>query len=96
MQGIGGVLTIHRFGHQSGRGERSGGLGTAKIHDFAARVFLNRSQTSKNNKKASKIRPGIQNTGQDIQSWFFEAYLKTFSWKSEMKNGVQGQTYLDR
>ena len=61
-----------------------------------ARVFLNRSQTSKNNKKTQKIRPDIQNTGQDIQSWFFEAYLKTFSWKSEMKNGVQGQTYLDR
>ena len=65
---IGGVQTIHRFGHQSGPGKRSGGLSTAKIHDFAARVFLNRSQTSKNNKKASKIRPGIQNTGQDIQS----------------------------
>ena len=65
---IGGVQTIHRFGHQSGRGERSGGLSAAKIHDFSARVFLNRSQTSKNNKKASKIRPDIQNTGQDIQS----------------------------
>ena len=36
-------LTIHRFGHQSGRGERSGGLSTAKIHDFSARVFLDRS-----------------------------------------------------
>ena len=91
-----GVLTIHRFGHQSGRGERSGGLSAAKIHDFSARVFLDRSQTSKNNKKAQKIRPDIQNTGQDIQSWFFEVDLKTFSWKSEMKNGVQGQTYLDR
>ena len=49
---IGGVQTIHRFGHQSGRGERSGGLSAAKIHDFPARVFLNRSQTAKNNKKA--------------------------------------------
>ena len=43
-QGIEGFLTIHRFGHQSGRGERSGGLSTAKIHDFSARVFLDRSQ----------------------------------------------------
>ena len=51
---IGGVQTIHRFGHQSGRGERSGGLSAAKIHDFSARVFLNRSQTSKNNKNNTK------------------------------------------
>ena len=65
---IGGVQTINRFGHQSGRGKRSGGLSTAKIHDFPARVFLNRSQTSTNNKKVSKIGPDIQNTGQDIQS----------------------------
>ena len=43
-QGIEGFLTRHRFGHQSGRGERSGGLSTAKIHDFSARVFLDRSQ----------------------------------------------------
>ena len=65
---IGRVQTIHRFGHQSGRGERSGGLSAAKLHDFSARVFLDRSQTSKNNKKTQKIRPDIQNTGQDIQS----------------------------
>ena len=45
-EGIGGVLTVHCFGHQSGRGERSGGLGTAKIHDFSARVFLDRAQKS--------------------------------------------------
>ena len=38
------VLTIHRFGHQSGRGERSGGLSTAKFHVFSARVFLDMSQ----------------------------------------------------
>ena len=41
--GIEGFLTIHRFGHQSGRGERSGGLSTAKFHEFSARVFLDRS-----------------------------------------------------
>ena len=38
------VLTIHRFGHQSGLGERSGGLSTAKFHVFSARVFLDMSQ----------------------------------------------------
>ena len=42
--GIEVFLTIHRFGHQSGHGERSGGLSTTKIHDFSARVFLDRSQ----------------------------------------------------
>ena len=41
---IGGVQTIHRFGHQSGRGERSGGLSAAKFHDFSARIFLDRSR----------------------------------------------------
>ena len=63
---IGRVQTIHRSGHQSGRGERSGSLSAAKLHDFPARVFLDRSQTLKNNKKTSKIRPDIQNTGQDL------------------------------
>ena len=38
---IGEFLTIHSFGHQSGRCERSGGLSTANIHDFSARVLLN-------------------------------------------------------
>ena len=38
------VLPIHRFGHQSGRGERSGGLSTAKFPVFSARVFLDMSQ----------------------------------------------------
>ena len=51
---IGGVQTIHRFGHQSGPGKRSGGLSTAKIHDFSARVFSDRSRTSKNIKKNMK------------------------------------------
>ena len=51
---IGRVQTIHRFGHQSGRGERSGGLSAAKLHDFSARVFLDRSQTSKTIKKHKK------------------------------------------
>jgi len=37
-------LSIVRFGHQSGPGERSGGLGTAKFHDFSVRVFLDMSQ----------------------------------------------------
>jgi hypothetical protein len=37
-------LFIDRFGHQSGHGERSGGLGTARFHVFASRVFLNMSQ----------------------------------------------------
>ena len=51
---IGGVQTIHRFGHQSGPGKRSGGLSTAKLHDFPARVFLDRSQTSKKKEKKKK------------------------------------------
>jgi hypothetical protein len=34
----------HRFAHQSARHERSGGLSTAKMHDFSARVFLERCQ----------------------------------------------------
>ena len=38
------VLPIHRFGHQSGRGERSGGLSTVIFHVFSARVFLDMSQ----------------------------------------------------
>ena len=37
-------MTIHRFGHQSGLGERSGGLSTAKFHVFSARVFLDMFQ----------------------------------------------------
>ena len=37
-------MTIHRFGHQSGLGERSGGVSTAKFHVFSARVFLDMSQ----------------------------------------------------
>jgi hypothetical protein len=41
---IPGVLTIHCFCHQSGRGERSGGLGTAKLHVFSARVLWDMSQ----------------------------------------------------
>ena len=47
---IWGVQTIHRFGHQSGPGKRSGGLSTAKIHVFSARVFLDRSQKQKTHK----------------------------------------------
>ena len=46
-RGIEGFLTIHRFVHQSGRGERSGGLSTAEIHGFLARVFLGGSQHPK-------------------------------------------------
>ena len=65
---IGGVQTIHRFGHQSGRGERSGGLSAAKIHDFSARVFLDRSRQWKNIKKEQKLGPDIKNTGQDIKN----------------------------
>ena len=34
------VLPIHRFGHQSGRGEIFGGLSTAKFHVVPVRVFL--------------------------------------------------------
>ena len=37
---------IHRFVHQSARHERSGGLSTAKIHDFSARVFSDRYQNA--------------------------------------------------
>ena len=37
---IWGVQTIHRFGHQSGPGKRSGGLSTANVHVFPARIFL--------------------------------------------------------
>jgi hypothetical protein len=33
-------LSIDRVGHQAGRGGRSGGLVTAKVHVFSARVFL--------------------------------------------------------
>ena len=41
----GEVLTIHRFGHRSGQGERSGVCSTAKVHDlFSARGFLDMSQ----------------------------------------------------
>ena len=36
--------TLHRFVHESARCERSGSGNTAKIHDFPARVFLDRSQ----------------------------------------------------
>ena len=41
---ISGVPGIHRFSHQSGRGERSGGLGSVKFHVFSACVFLDMSQ----------------------------------------------------
>ena len=37
---------IHRFVHQSARHERSGGLSTAEIHDFSARVFSDRYQNA--------------------------------------------------
>ena len=37
---------IHRFVHQSARHERSGGLSTAQIHDFSARVFSDRYQNA--------------------------------------------------
>ena len=40
-------LTIHRFGHRLGRGERSGGLSTAKFHVVSARVFLDMSQEAR-------------------------------------------------
>ena len=43
-EGMRRFLTIHRFAHQSGRGERSGGLSAAKFRVFSARVFLYRSQ----------------------------------------------------
>ena len=33
-QGIEGFLTIHRFGHHSGRGKRSGGVSAAKFMIF--------------------------------------------------------------
>ena len=36
--------SIYRFGHQSGRGERSGGLSTANIRDLSARIFSDWSQ----------------------------------------------------
>ena len=42
--GISGILIIDRFGHQSGRGERSGGLNTDTFYVFLARVFLDMSQ----------------------------------------------------
>ena len=42
--GIGRFLSIHRFGHQSGRGEWSGAFSAAKFHVFSARVFLDMSQ----------------------------------------------------
>ena len=50
-----GVQTIHRFGHQSGSGEKYGGLSTAKIHVFSARVFLDGSGTPKNTKQNQKL-----------------------------------------
>ena len=37
-------MPIHRFGHQSGRGESSGGLSTSKFYAFPARVFLDMPQ----------------------------------------------------
>ena len=42
--GISEVPGIHRFSHQSGRGEGSGGLSTDKFNGFSARVFLDMSQ----------------------------------------------------
>ena len=65
---IWGVQTIHRFGHQSGPGKRSGGLSTAKLHDFPARAFLDGSENQKHTKTNSETGPGIQNTGKDIQN----------------------------
>ena len=38
------VLSIDRFGHQSGPGERSGGLVTAKFDVFSARVVFDMYQ----------------------------------------------------
>ena len=37
--GLGGFPTFHRFGHHSGRHNRSGRASTAKIHVFLARLF---------------------------------------------------------
>ena len=51
---IWGVQTIHRFGHQSGPGKRSGGLSTAKIHVCSARVFLDGSGNSKSTQNYKK------------------------------------------
>ena len=45
-EGIGGVLAMHRFGHQCGCRERSGRVSTTKIHVFSARVFLDKSQNT--------------------------------------------------
>ena len=61
-----GVHTIHRFDHQLGPGERSGGLSTAKFHVCSARVFSDGSGNPKNTKPNLKAGPDIQNTGQGI------------------------------
>ena len=45
--GIKRFLTIHRFGHRLGRGERSGGLSTAKFHIVSARILLTVCKTHK-------------------------------------------------
>ena len=42
-EGIGRVLTIHRFGHQLAGHQSSGRASTAKFYGFAVRVFLDRS-----------------------------------------------------
>ena len=39
-EGIGGFLIIHRFAHESVRGESSGGVSTAQVNDFPAFIFL--------------------------------------------------------
>ena len=49
---------IHRFVDQSARHERSGGLSTAKIHDFPARVFLDRSEKSLKKQQEVKLAAG--------------------------------------
>ena len=53
--GIRRFLTIHRFGHRLGRGERSGGLSTAKFHVVSARVFLDSSQKTHKNKMSPQL-----------------------------------------
>ena len=44
---FGSQNSIHRLIHQTARHEKSGGLSTAKIYDFLARVFLDRSPNPK-------------------------------------------------
>ena len=42
-----GVLTIHRFDHQSAGHESSGRVGTAKLRVFSTPVFFDRFQKTK-------------------------------------------------